>query len=143
MGEGAGGREVRLEGLASATRVAEVLQLAAEALCVPAAAGAGLRLGARELRGEDTLAEAGIGAGCVEELWMAVGVAGGMPTVEEGEVFGALDALQVQASVSVLDLGMQQERVAADPVYPVTAEVMLLISLHATVSDALTVTNVS
>ncbi len=145
-GEGAGGREAGLEGLWGAMRVAEVLRLALEALSVPTVAGAALRLGARELRGEDTLAEAGVGAGAggAEELWVAVGVAGGMPTVEGGGVFGALDALQAQVSglVSVLDLAPQgtrqsgrreigaigQERAAAAPVFPMTAEVVLFIA---------------
>ncbi len=142
-GKTAGEREARLEMLAGAT-VAEFLRLAAEALGVPAAAGAALRLGARVLRGEDTLAEAGVCAGCVEELRVVVGLSGGMPTVEGG-VLGALDALQVQVSglASVLDLAVQQERAPAAPVFPVTKEVMLLTACHAPVSSALPVTNVS
>ncbi len=146
-GKTAGEREARLERLAGAT-VADFLRLAAEALGVPAAAGAALRLGARELRGEDTLAEAGVGAGCVEELRVVVGLSGGMPTVEgaqRGGVLGALDALQAQVSglVSVLDLAVQQERAPAAPVFHVTTEVMLLTACHAPVSSALPVTNVS
>ena len=64
--------------LAGATRMAEVLRLAAEALGVPAAVGAALRLDSRELRGEDTLAQADVPRGGGEvEVW--VGQAGGMP----------------------------------------------------------------
>ncbi len=144
-GEGAGGRESRLEGLGGATRVVEVLRLSAEALGVPAAAGAGLCSGARELRGEDTLLEAGVGAGGAEELWVRVPVAGGMPTMERDGLLGERDALQAQVSdfISELELAAQQERAAAAQVHPVTAEVMLLITRHASVSDALPVTNAS
>jgi hypothetical protein len=129
--EGARGREAQLERLAGDTRVAEALLLAAEALGVPAGVDARLRSDARELRGEDTLGEAGMEAGGAVELW--VGEAGGMmPTVGAGEVLGALDDLQGQVSgfVSVLDLAATAQQGQADalPVFPVIAEVMLLIA---------------
>jgi hypothetical protein len=130
----AGGRAAGLEVVGGAMRVAEVLLLAAEALGVPAAVAAGLRLDARELRGEDTLVEAGVGASGAEELWVRVLVAGGMPTEEENGLVGALDELHLQVSdfVLVLDLTVQQERAASSLVHPVTAEVMLLIACHCT-----------
>ena len=76
-----GGRAARLEGLCGGTRVSEVLRLAAEALGVPGGAAVVLRLGsgARLLRGEETLAEAGVeaGAGGEVEVRMEVGRDGG------------------------------------------------------------------
>ena len=74
-----GRREARLEGLAGATRVAEALRLAAEALGVPGEAAAVLRLDseARLLRGEETLAEAGLEAGGEVEVSMELGTDGG------------------------------------------------------------------
>ena len=79
----AGGREAWVEGLAGAMRVAEVLPLAAAALGVPAAAEAALRVDARVLRGDETLAEAGVPReGGVIEVWVTVGEGGGglLPT---------------------------------------------------------------
>ncbi len=77
--KGASGPEARLEGLAGDTRVAEILLLAAKALGVPTAVETALRLDARVLRGQDTLAEAGVVAGA-GQVWVAVGEAGGMPS---------------------------------------------------------------
>jgi hypothetical protein len=78
-GGGADRRETRLEGLAGATRVAEVLRLGAEALGVPAATEVALRLGSRQLRGDDTLAEAGVPNEEGVVVSVSVGEAGGMP----------------------------------------------------------------
>ena len=82
--------------------MAEVQRLAAEALGVPAGAKAALRLGTRELRGEETLAEAGVGAGGAEELWLAVGVAGGVSEAPEARplvagLFSGEDSAALQA----------------------------------------------
>jgi hypothetical protein len=124
-GKGAGGREAWLERLAGATRVAEVLLLAATALGVQAAAEVALRLDTRVLRLEDTLAEAGVVAGGQVDLWVAVREAGGM--------LGAMDALQGQilGFVSVLDLVVQQEQ-ATFSVNPLTSKVMLLTAGNTT-----------
>ena len=128
-GAGAYGLEARLEGLQGATRVEEVLHLAVEALGLAGSGKTGLRVGARELRGEETLAEVGVGAGGAEELWVGVGLEGGMPT--GGGVLGALDALQAQMSgfVSVLDLAEQQVRAPKDtaPDFLMTGEVTLML----------------
>ncbi len=70
-------REVGLEGLRGAMRGEEVLRLANAAIGVRTGGGVGLRCGSRLLRGEATLAEAGVGVGGVAEVW--VGEAGGMP----------------------------------------------------------------
>ena len=127
-GEGAGGRVARLEGLCGSTRVGEVVRLAGEALGVATSGATGVRLrlrvDTRELREEETLAEAGVGAGGAEEVWVVVGVPGGMrPGVD-----GALDALQAQVSgfvsvVQLTDLGEQQEdRSEQERARPVLAE---------------------
>ncbi len=79
VGDGVGGREARLEGLGGGTRVAEVLRLAAASLGVPAGAELAVRsAGARLLRGEETLAEAGVPReGGVVEVLVWVGEGGG------------------------------------------------------------------
>jgi hypothetical protein len=163
VGEGAGSREMRFEGLGGGTQIAEVrdLLLAAEELGVLARAVMSLRLDARVLRGEETLAEAGVVAG--GEVELCLGEKGGKPGFvhrlrqllggsraamsmlepeEDRAVLGALDVLRVPGLVSVVDLTAQQQRAAAAPVFPATAEVMLLIACHAPVSDALPATHV-
>jgi hypothetical protein len=80
--ERAGGRRARLVGLAGLvdeTHVAEVLQLAASLFGVHERAQLALQLDARVLRGELTLVEAGVVAGCDVELW--AGEEGGMPSL--------------------------------------------------------------
>jgi hypothetical protein len=107
-GKGAGGREARLEELAGATRVAEVLLLAAEVLGVPAAAGAALQLDARKLRFADSLAEAGLPreGGEVE---VAMGLAGGMPASCFG--FGGQQQTvdELRARVKELEAQVEEE----------------------------------
>ena len=106
----AGGWEARLEGLAGGTRVAEALRLAAEALGVAPGVEAALRLDTRELRGEETLAEAGVGAGCEVELWVAVGEAGGMP----GGCFGLGGQRQLAVEELRASLREAEARVEAE-----------------------------
>jgi hypothetical protein len=75
----AGAGEVVLERLWGATRLEEVLRQGAAALGVRWQAEAAVRFEGRVPRGEETLAEAGVGAGDVVEVW--VREAGGMPGV--------------------------------------------------------------
>ena len=70
-------REVVLEGLAGTTRVAVLLARAAAVLGVPADAQAVALLDSRLLRGEDTLAAAGVASGDV--VYVCCGEEGGMP----------------------------------------------------------------
>ena len=78
-GEG-GVREVALDGLAGTTRVAALVARAAAALGVSGKAeGVGLAVKSRLLRGEDTLAAAGVASGDV--VYVCCGEEGGMPSV--------------------------------------------------------------
>ena len=71
-------REVVVEGLTGAMRVAELLARAAAVLAVPATVDTRVLMAdSRLLRGEDTLAEAGVGAGGAVEVCLGEG--GGMP----------------------------------------------------------------
>ena len=71
-------REVVVEGLTGAMRVAELLARAAAVLAVPATVDTRVLMAdSRLLRGEDTLAEAGVGAGGAVEV--CLGEEGGMP----------------------------------------------------------------
>jgi hypothetical protein len=110
--------------------VAEVQRLAAEALGVPAGAKAALRLGTRELRGEETLAEAGVGAGGAEELWLAVGVAGGMMAMAVVEAGGVSEAPEARPLVAGLFSGEDSaalQALADAAASPATGQVMLSI----------------
>ncbi len=76
-------REVVVEGLAGSMRVAELLARAAAVLAVPATVATRMLMAdSRLLRGEDTLAEAGVREGGTVEVWLGEG--GGMP----GRCFG-------------------------------------------------------
>ncbi len=98
--------------------VAQAEALAVRAGVVPGVAGdtgVALRVDSRVLRTGDTLAEAGVGEGCVGEAWM--GARGGM--------IGELDALEEHMSgvISALDMAVQQ----GQAVHAVNAQVALLI----------------
>ena len=78
--EGTSRRVVMLNKLSDKNSVAEVLHCALEVFGFPACTGAALRLDARYLRDKDTLAQAGVGVGGAEEVWLVVWKLGGMPT---------------------------------------------------------------
>jgi hypothetical protein len=92
-GKGVGGREVGVEGLGGGTRVAELLSRAATALEVPANSLVAGRCHSRWLARAATLAEAGVRAGGVVEVY--VGEGGGMPGVLPGGVAEA-EAVEVE-----------------------------------------------
>ncbi len=96
------GAEAWLEGFAGDMRVAEVLVRAAAALEVADGAEAALRAGSRELRGDDTLAEAGLPReGGVVEVW--AGLEGGMPSCFGfgGQQQQTIDELRARLSEAV------------------------------------------
>ncbi len=96
--KGAGGLEVRLQGLAGVTRMADVLTLSAAALGLPDGAEVALRSDARVLRGEETLEEAGmLCEGGELEMWM--GRPGGMHT------YVAIEEEVEEEADAVIDLG--------------------------------------
>jgi hypothetical protein len=107
-------QEARLEGLAGATRISEVLARAAAALKVAAVgANAALRVGSRELRGDETLAEAGVPReGCVVEV--TAGEAGGMPGCFGfgGQRQQTVDALRAQLREADAQAKMMDQRCA-------------------------------
>jgi hypothetical protein len=75
------GRRVVLEGLQGATRLEEVLLLAG----VQTGAEAAVLCESRLLRGEATLAEAGLAAGGAVQMWE--GKPGGMPGADSDSIF--------------------------------------------------------
>ena len=94
-------------------RVEALAVRAGVVLGVAGDSGLALRVDSRVLRTGDTLAEAGVGEGCVVEAWMG----------EEGGMLGELDALEEHMSgvISALDMAVQQ----GQAVHPVNAQVTL------------------